>query len=143
MRKGFTYKAFRHEYMRLKAKTIYERLLDDANARRAALRRECVPLTIGQCVDRDYETLPQERRLRPTEYEAFPYQDRRFDYTPSNTAGSVEAQGYCFSGRHRVPVSQLEIRKHGRLVGLSHSCHVCQERKVNGRKVAHLYRRAV
>lgn len=140
--KPTNYTYYRREFLRRKAQTIYERLIEDADARREAIRREIVPLAGFQCADRDYETAPQDRRLRPVEYEAFPYQDRHFDYTPSNTAGQIEAEGWCFSGKHRVPVSRLAIKKNGRLIGLATSCVTCRERAANSRALAHRWGRS-
>lgn len=131
------YKQFRREFIRRKAQTIYERLLDDADARRRALILEIKPLLISQLSDRDYETLPEQRRLRPVEYAAFPYEDKRYDYSASNTAGQQEATGWCFSGKHRVPVSELYIK--GRYLT---ACSVCRERASAALKIMHQHRRA-
>lgn len=118
--------------------TTFTRLLERAEARRAMLRQTVTPLSYWQCRDRDYDTLPAEKRMRPVEYTAFEYHEPGVDYSASDTAGSQPATGWCVRGKHRVSVTELYVGS-GRV--LARSCKACRGREAEARKLIHRLRK--
>ena len=118
--------------------TTFTRLLQEAEARRARILQTSTPLSYWQCRDRDYDTLPAEKRLRPVEYAAFEYRVPGMDYSASNTAGHVPVLGWCVRGKHRVPVAELYVGS-GRV--LARSCKACRGKETEARKLIHKLRK--